>query len=88
MKGVVVVLAAHDGTGERVARRRAQQLLDRSSIVGWRGDERVYQETVTLSALGPSYFQADFSAVTRIEFRTAHYWQAIFDDLEFRVPAD
>ena len=57
-------------------------------IVGWRGDERVYQETVTLSALGPSYFQAEFSAVTRIEFRTAHYWQAIFDDLEFRLPAD
>ena len=57
-------------------------------IVGWRGDERAYQETVTLSALGPSYFQADFSAVTRIEFRTAHYWQAIFDDLEFRLPAD
>jgi hypothetical protein len=57
-------------------------------VLGWRGDELVYQETVTLSALGPSYFQAEFGAVTRIEFRTAHYWQAIFDDLEFRLPSE
>ena len=55
-------------------------------IRGWRDEDLVYEETVTLSALGPSYFQAEFSAVTRIEFRTAHYWQAIFDDLEFRRP--
>ncbi|MBL8599058.1 MAG: hypothetical protein JNL14_15095 [Devosia sp.] len=56
-------------------------------VLAWRGDDLAYQETITLSALGPVYFQADFSAVTRIEFRTAHYWQAIFDDLQFHLPA-
>ena len=57
-------------------------------VLAWRGDELAYEETITLSALGPSYFQADFSAVTRIEFRTAHYWQAVFDDLEFRLSSN
>jgi hypothetical protein len=56
-------------------------------MLAWRGDELAYQEAISLSALGPVYFQADFIGVTRIEFRTAHYWQAIFDDLEFRLPA-
>jgi len=57
------------------------------NILAWRGDELVHQEQLTLSALGPVYYQADFDGVTRIQFQTAHYWQAIFDDLEFRVSA-
>jgi hypothetical protein len=57
------------------------------NIHAWRGDELVHQEQLTLSALGPVYYQADFHGVTRLQFQTAHYWQAIFDDLEFRVPA-
>jgi hypothetical protein len=57
------------------------------NIRAWRGDELVHQDQLTLSALGTVYYQADFNGITRIQFQTAHYWQAIFDDLEFRVPA-
>jgi hypothetical protein len=57
------------------------------NILAWRGDELVHQDQLTLSALGPVYYQADFNGVTRVQFQAAHYWQAIFDDLDFRVPA-
>jgi hypothetical protein len=57
------------------------------NIRAWRGDELVHQEQLILSALGPVYYQADFNGITRLQFQTAHYWQTIFDDLEFRVPA-
>ena len=56
------------------------------TITGWRGTEQVYQEQMTLSALGPTYLAAQFEAVTRVEFRTAHYWQFTADDLLFALP--
>ena len=55
-------------------------------ITAWRDQSVVQEEAVTLSALGPVYFAADFLDVTRVEFRTEHYWQATFDDLAFRLP--
>ncbi len=50
-------------------------------ISAWRGDEQVYHEQMTLSALGPTYLAAGFEDITRLEFRTAHYWQFTADDL-------
>jgi hypothetical protein len=56
------------------------------TITGWRGEDQIYQEEMTLSALGPTYLAAQFDAVTRIEFRTAHYWQFTADNLAFVLP--
>jgi hypothetical protein len=56
------------------------------AVTGWRGAELVYEEEMTLSALGPTYLAAQFEAVTRLEFRTEHYWQFTADDLVFALP--
>lgn len=57
------------------------------TITGWRGELQVYQQEVTLSALGPVYLAAEMRDVTRLDFATARYWQFTADDLEFRVAA-
>jgi hypothetical protein len=54
-------------------------------IKAWRGEEVVYEDEVTLSALGPVYFAADYRRITRIEIRTEHYWQAAMDDFAYRT---
>lgn len=54
-------------------------------ITGWKGDQEIYRENVTLSALGPIFLAADFRGVTRIDFRTEHYWQFTSDNLSFRL---
>jgi hypothetical protein len=54
-------------------------------ITGWKGDEEVYHESMALSALGPIYLAADFRGVTRVDFRTAHFWQFTSDNLSFRL---
>ena len=56
------------------------------TITGWQGPKQVYQEQMPLSALGPTYLAAQFEAVTRLEFRTEHYWQFTADDLAFALP--
>jgi hypothetical protein len=55
-------------------------------VSAWRGEELAYEEAFQMSALGPLYFSAEFKDVTRLEFRTEHYWQVTFDDLTFRLP--
>ncbi|QJR18822.1 hypothetical protein [Pelagibacterium halotolerans] len=52
-------------------------------IRAWRGDTLVHDDAFALSAYGPVYFAADYKSVTRLEFSTAHYWQAVADDLKF-----
>ena len=52
-------------------------------VTGWRDDTLAYDENITLSALGPIYFSANFRNITRLEFATHHYWQFVCDDLEF-----
>lgn len=54
-------------------------------IKAWRGEEPVYEDQVTLSALGPVYFAAEYRRITRIEIRTEHYWQAAIDDFAYRT---
>ena len=55
-------------------------------VKGWRDSAITYDETVSLSALGPIYFSANFENVTRLEFATQHYGQFVCDDLEFEFP--
>lgn len=54
-------------------------------ITGWRNEKEVYHESMALSALGPIYLAADFRDVTRIDFKTAHFWQFTSDNLSFRL---
>jgi hypothetical protein len=51
----------------------------------WRGDTLLAEDRITLSHLGPVYFQADYRDVSRVELETEHYWQFVVDDLSFRV---
>jgi hypothetical protein len=52
-------------------------------LEGWRGDKRVYYDEFELSALGPVYFAANYTDVTRLKFSTLHYWQFVCDDIKF-----
>ncbi len=52
---------------------------------GWRGEELVYEDSITLSYLGPIWFAADYRGITRLDLQTEHYWQFVSDDLVFRV---
>lgn len=54
-------------------------------VRAWRGDQLVHDDALTLSSYGPVYFAADYRAITRLEFSTDHYWQAVLDDLHFVV---
>jgi hypothetical protein len=58
------------------------------SITGWQGDVQAFHEDLTLSAIGPVYLAADFENVTRLEFRTAHYWQFTVDNLSLALSAN
>lgn len=55
-------------------------------IRAWRGEILVHDDTLTLSAYGPAHFAANYRGITRIEFATTHYWQAVADDLQFVIP--
>jgi hypothetical protein len=54
-------------------------------VRAWRGDELVYQDRFSLSAMGPVHFAADYAGITKLEFRTEHYWQVVADDLRLRL---
>ena len=73
LAGVDLAVGWNDAEGETV------------SIRAWRGDTLAYEDTVRLSAMGPARFAADYSAVNRIEFSTAHYWQMVMDDFTYAI---
>lgn len=50
-------------------------------VKAWRGDELIDEHEFELSALGPFYFDADYRDITKIEFKTKHYWQFVTDDM-------
>lgn len=52
-------------------------------VKAWRGDTLLHQDDIPLSALGPVYFDARYTGLTRLEFATEHYWQFVGDD--FRI---
>jgi hypothetical protein len=51
------------------------------TIRAWRNNELIYEDSLPLSTLGPTFFDADYRSVTRIEFATSHFWQFVCDDL-------
>ena len=55
-------------------------------VKAWRGEELVAQDTVTLSHLTPTYLQAEYRDISKLQFETEHYWQFVVDDLRFRLP--
>ncbi|MDP5054061.1 MAG: hypothetical protein NWP69_09730 [Congregibacter sp.] len=55
-------------------------------IKAWRGDTLVAEDSLNLSHLTPTYFQADYQDITRLQFETEHYWQFVVDDLSFGLP--
>ena len=57
-------------------------------VEAWRGSQRVGQEQVALSYLGPVWFQADYRDIDRLTLTSEHYWQFVTDDMQFRLPLD
>jgi hypothetical protein len=55
-------------------------------IRAWRGDQLLAEDRLRLSHLTPTYFQADYQGITRLQFETEHYWQFVVDDLQFALP--
>lgn len=53
---------------------------------GYRRGKLVYEDTITLSHLGPVWFQADYRDIDRLDLATDRYWQFVTDDLSFVVP--
>jgi hypothetical protein len=58
-----------------------EQLL----VQAWRDGELVGQEEISLSYLGPVWFQADYHRIDRLTLSSAHYWQFVTEDMAFRV---
>ena len=54
---------------------------DSAIIEVWRGDDLVAQDSVTLSALSPVFYNPCLPAITRIRLMSEHYWQIVLDDL-------
>lgn len=47
----------------------------------WRGDEKVAEDRVVLSAYAPVRYAPHMSNVTSVRISTEHYWQMVMDDL-------
>ena len=54
-------------------------------IKAWRGERLVHEDQLPLSAMGPVYFDAGYTGLTRLELRTEHFWQFVADDLRLGV---
>lgn len=53
-----------------------------------RDGRTVGEEVVTLSSLGPVWFDADYRGVDEVTLKTRHYWQFVTDDLVVGVPGE
>ncbi|PRY73886.1 hypothetical protein CLV76_1267 [Marivita geojedonensis] len=47
----------------------------------WRGDKKVAEDQVTLSAYSPVRYAPHMSNITSVRISTQHYWQMVLDDL-------
>lgn len=54
-------------------------------VQAWRKGQLVGEEEISLSFLGPVWFQADYHQIDRLVLSTAHYWQFVTDDMAFRL---
>lgn len=57
-------------------------------VKAWRGDVLVYEDRWRASSAGPTYFDADYVNINRLEFSNEQYWHALIDDFEFRKSLD
>jgi len=53
-------------------------------VRAWRGSQLIADDTLRLSAFTTQWFDADYRSIDRLELATAHWWQFVADDLEFR----
>lgn len=54
-------------------------------VQAWRKGQVIGQEQISLSYLGPVWFQADYHQIDRLILSSAHYWQFVTDDMAFRL---
>ena len=54
-------------------------------VKAWRNDTEVYHDRFRGTISGPTYFDADYRSVTRVEFASDGYWQIVVDDLACRT---
>lgn len=54
-------------------------------IRAWDNDVVIGEESYTLSALGPFWFDADYRNITKLELYTEHYWQFVVDHIKIGV---
>lgn len=53
------------------------------TVSAWRGDKLAYRDEFKGSTMHPIIIVADYRDITRVEFRTSHYWQLVIDDLQY-----
>lgn len=53
-------------------------------VRAWRRDRLVHEDRLRGRVAGPSYFDADYRDITRVEFSSEAYWQILIDDLVIR----
>lgn len=54
-------------------------------VKAWRNETEVYRDTFKATTAGPTYFDADYKNITRIEFASEGYWQIVMDDFVCRT---
>jgi hypothetical protein len=60
---------------------------ERLEVRAWRGQELASHDELVLSALGPIWFDASYTGVTRVQLSTRHHWQLVMDDVRLRSAA-
>lgn len=60
---------------------QGEQLL----VQAWRQGQLVATEELSLSYLGPVWFQADYHRIDKLRLSSVHNWQFVTDDMRFRV---
>lgn len=55
------------------------------TLKAWRGETLLHEDEITLSDLGPVWFEADYRGITRLDLVTRRHWQFVTDDMAFRL---
>ncbi len=51
-------------------------------VTAWRGGDVVHQETLSVSAINPIWFDANYRGINRVTFQTEKNWQIVIGELE------
>ena len=57
-------------------------------IEAFRKGEKVFEDALQLSHLGPKWLEADLRKIDKLILSTKHYWQFAAEDLHFRISND